>query len=210
MPTGYTAGILDGKIKDFKEFARVCIRAFGAAIHMRDDSLNKGYEPMKVDSYYTENKKKAINDLNKLKLKSDSKLIEEYQKQLEKDKVYYEDKLKETNKNAEDLNRILSESKNWTPPTAEHTAFKEFMINQLTETIKWDGDPSSEIEELTRIENELKSIKELGKVKIDAIRKEKIESLEKDIQYYTEREAEAEKRVIGSNEWVEVLVKSLK
>ena len=39
MPTGYTAGILEGKIKTFPEFAKICMRAFGAAIHMRDNGL---------------------------------------------------------------------------------------------------------------------------------------------------------------------------
>lgn len=37
MPTGYTAGIIDGKINTFRDFALVCVKAFGAAIHMRDE-----------------------------------------------------------------------------------------------------------------------------------------------------------------------------
>ena len=44
MPTGFTAGILDGKINSFREFALVCVRAFGAAAHMRDDGLNIEYK----------------------------------------------------------------------------------------------------------------------------------------------------------------------
>ena len=52
MPTGYTNGILNGEIKTFDEFAKQCIRAFGAAIHMRDDDFNKEYEKRKPDNYY--------------------------------------------------------------------------------------------------------------------------------------------------------------
>ena len=44
MPTGYTAEILNGEIKTFPEFAKKCARAFGAMIHMRDDSLDATYK----------------------------------------------------------------------------------------------------------------------------------------------------------------------
>jgi hypothetical protein len=52
MPTGYTAGILDGKINTFPEFATECMKAFGACIHMRDDDISTTYRPRKVDDYY--------------------------------------------------------------------------------------------------------------------------------------------------------------
>lgn len=42
MPTGYTAGIIDGKIKDFKEFAKLCSRAF--IVHLRDEPINSEYK----------------------------------------------------------------------------------------------------------------------------------------------------------------------
>ena len=35
MPTGYTAGIIDGTTKDFKEYAKHCERAF--MIHLREE-----------------------------------------------------------------------------------------------------------------------------------------------------------------------------
>lgn len=37
MPTGYTAGVKDGTVTDFKAFVMQCARAFGALIDMRDD-----------------------------------------------------------------------------------------------------------------------------------------------------------------------------
>lgn len=52
MPTGYTAGILDGEINTFEEFAKTCMRAFGATIHMRDEPLSKTYEPEKTSDYH--------------------------------------------------------------------------------------------------------------------------------------------------------------
>ena len=44
MPTGYTAGIIDGKTETFQDFAKQCMRAFGVTIHMRDENMDKGYE----------------------------------------------------------------------------------------------------------------------------------------------------------------------
>ena len=38
MPTGYTAGIIEGK-ETFEEFVWGCTRAFGVLLHMRDESL---------------------------------------------------------------------------------------------------------------------------------------------------------------------------
>ena len=48
MPTGYTAGIIDGKTETFQEFAKQCMRNFGACIHMRDENMGKEYEPIQV------------------------------------------------------------------------------------------------------------------------------------------------------------------
>ena len=47
MPTGYTAGIADGTITNFEQYALRCIRAFGATMHLRDESLEHEYEPKK-------------------------------------------------------------------------------------------------------------------------------------------------------------------
>lgn len=52
MATGFTSGIIDGSITNFKQFATQCIRAFGATLHMRDESLDVEYTPQKVSDYY--------------------------------------------------------------------------------------------------------------------------------------------------------------
>lgn len=40
MPTGYTSYIKDGKITSGKEFLKLCTRAFGIAIDLKDESLD--------------------------------------------------------------------------------------------------------------------------------------------------------------------------
>lgn len=50
MATGYTCGIVDGTTKTFKEFAFKCIRAFGAAAHMRDEPISKPFKLQTVST----------------------------------------------------------------------------------------------------------------------------------------------------------------
>lgn len=40
MPTGYTSYINDGKITSGKEFLKLCTRAFGIAVDLKDESLD--------------------------------------------------------------------------------------------------------------------------------------------------------------------------
>lgn len=40
MPTGYTSYIKDGKITSGKEFLKLCTRAFGIAIDLKEESLD--------------------------------------------------------------------------------------------------------------------------------------------------------------------------
>ena len=53
MPTGYTYYINDGEITSGKEFLKLCTRAFGIAIDIKDESLDvptpNHFEP---DHYY--------------------------------------------------------------------------------------------------------------------------------------------------------------
>ena len=40
MPTGYTAGVVDGSVTTLREFALQCARGMGATIMMRDDPMD--------------------------------------------------------------------------------------------------------------------------------------------------------------------------
>ena len=57
MPTGYTAGILDGTVKDFNEFAKKCSRAF--MIHLRDEPFDSEYKKREPSDYHSKNLKEA-------------------------------------------------------------------------------------------------------------------------------------------------------
>ena len=61
MPTGYTGYIVDGDITEFKDFAKLCMRACGATIHMRDEPTDKEYEPRTPSDYHLTSISRAEN-----------------------------------------------------------------------------------------------------------------------------------------------------
>lgn len=204
MPTGYTAGILDGKVKTFQQFAAQCIRAFGSAIHMRDEPWDKKYTPRKPSDYHS----KAIAEAEKLLKKyancSDKEIIDLRSGQLETDRRYHLNKIKEIEENFKKLNNILQEARDYTPPTSEHTGIKDFMIEQLRETIKYDGSTDYYDEKIESINKELSNLDPV------VIRHKLIEEANHDLQYH-KKEYDREVELCNKhNEWAKQFLDSLK
>jgi len=203
MPTGYTNGILNGEIKTFDEFAKQCIRAFGAAIHMRDDDFNKEYEKIKPDNYYINSLNTAKEKLEKIKKASDNDIIKKHTKELKAYRKTYIEKIKVIKKDKELLESFLNKAENFTPPTSEHENFKKFMIQQLQETIKYDCNSYY-------YEQELHDVNErLNNINANDIRDNLVKRYEKDILYYTEGYEKEVENCNTSNEWVDTLLNSL-
>jgi hypothetical protein len=204
MPTGYTAEIIDGKVTTFKEFAQKCMRAFGSTIHMRDEPLDKKYVPRKVEKYYIESVKEAKKKLDELKKADDQFFINKVKGELKSDYTYYEEKLEKVLESKARLDSILKDAKNWSPPTEDHTGIKDFMIQQLEETLKYDGNTEYYETELKEIKKKMES-----PIDISTIRKEMIEDAEEDLENSKNRLEEEIKRCDDSNKWVEEFLKSI-
>lgn len=204
MPTGYTQGILDGEIKTLPEFAQMCMRAFGATIHMREESLDKKYEPRKVSDYYTKALADALEKREKAIMVSDKEIIDLRKNKISEDKERIETRIKEIIKHKKLLDAMLDKVKAWIPPSDEYISFKNYMIEQLETTIEGDAD-------VAYYEKELINIKK-GLANIDAtqIRKDMIDSANENIAYYTKELAKDTERCNSSNKWVEDLLQSLK
>jgi len=211
MPTGYTAGILDGSIKSFKQFATTCVRAFGAAIHMRDESISKKYEPRVPDDYYMERLEEAREELQKVKDLSDAQIIKNHKKELLDEEKRYKKRIDETLEAKKKLDTILSDVHKWTPPTEEHQEFKNFMKQQLDDTIRQDGDTSYYDDELRHVQDKLRSLEDEKKFEQIAteLRIRLIESAEESIESYTKRYDEEVKRCDDANKWVADLMNSI-
>jgi vacuolar-type H+-ATPase subunit I/STV1 len=204
MPTGYTAGIIDGEINTFNEFAIGCIRAFGATIHMRDEPNNKPYEP-RVPSSYHKNRIIALKKERELiNNTSDEELIFQAKNAIYGDITKYKKHIEETKQKKTKLDNILDKAYKFNPPTEEHVGFKDFMIQQLKDTIKQDGDTLYYEDALNTAELSLKSIFDAKQ-----IRKDKLTSIAENLEYC---KTAYNKEVTGchdSNKWVDDLFQAL-
>lgn len=203
MPTGYTAGIIDGKITTFREFAKTCMKAFGATIHMRDETLDTEYVPREINEYYRQSLDKWKQTLDEVIKMSDEEIIAKREKELQERIDYARSKMDLCERNCVVLGKMLEEVHDWEPPTEEHKGFKKFMLEQLNETIKHDCDTSYYRESLSKSYNEMFSI--------DAkkIREEYIKDAKYNINYSQENLDKEVKRVEESNKWVEQLLNSI-
>lgn len=202
MPTGYTYGVIEGKIKDFPEFAKTCMRAFGATIHLRDEPLDKEYEPRVPCDYHSEELSKGILNLETAKTISDEELIaKEFERRSER-KEYLRGQIKKIKEQKIVLEKMLKEVTKWTPPTHDHINFKNFMVEQLQSTIDRDG--STEYYDI--------ELKNIDKKTLDAkaMRQEMIDDVTGQIEYHTKEYKKELERCNESNKWVNDLLKSLK
>ena len=140
MPTGYTSDIYNGEKKvTLKEFTLNCARAFGALVSMRDDSFDTPIpdELIPDTSYHDKNIEKIERKLKEYETTPPDldKLYDEYVTQ--QTKLGLESKQR-NDELLERYNFMLTQVKEWVPPTPEHKKLHEFMINQLEESIKFD------------------------------------------------------------------------
>lgn len=139
MPTGYTAKIHDGD-QSFIEFAKSCARAFGSFAAMRDEPADA---PIREDlwepsSYHREGSEKAAARLAELNALTPRQWEERASADYEKLVGHHQDqraRMVEMRARYEDM--ILT-VQGWEPPTPEHVAFKDFMVQQLRESIRFD------------------------------------------------------------------------
>ena len=132
MPTGYTAHIEDGEITTGKEFLRLCTRAFGIAIDVKDEPLStptpSSFEP---SPFYKENYDRALKKLEEInKMTFDEVKVQmraDYEKRISDDKRYAE---RATTMN-EKYAKVRKEVEEWIPPTEEHEGLKKFALEQI-------------------------------------------------------------------------------
>lgn len=197
MPTGYTAGVQDGSINTFEQFAMQCARAFGATILMRDDPLDKPIpEEFEPSDYYEKALAQAQADLDSTLAMSASECEaaarQEHRETCERYAEYRENERVERERYV----AMLAKVEAWTPPTSEHEGMKKFMREQLNESIKFDcgnyyaNDPP------------MKSGSEW--------RTERIASLGRSVSRYVEEQAKEIERTNNRSDWVKQLRESLK
>lgn len=132
MSTGYTSYIYDGKITNGANFLKLCTRAFGIAVDIKDENLSvvtpNHFEP---DPFYEEMYKKAVSKRNKYKRmtidEARQEFVEKEIKSLNSSKEYLSKMIEENDR----YRSVRIEVKKWIPPTSKHEKLKEFALNQL-------------------------------------------------------------------------------
>lgn len=132
MPTGYTSYIKDGKITSGKEFLKLCTRAFGIAIDLKEKSLDvptpNHFEP---HPYY----EKAYKDSLVSREKAYSMTLEEVKEDIiskyNDNKASAERCLKDYKDEDKKYLKVREEVEKWTPPTPEHENLKKFCLDQI-------------------------------------------------------------------------------
>lgn len=203
MPTGYTAGIIDGKINTFEEFAHTCIRAMGAAVHMRDEPIGKEFEPALPDSYYKESIEESRKKLLEISSMTNEELVRKKKEGIENSIKEYQEYIDKAKKNRIKLEGMLRQAKAYTPPTEDHQGIKDLMVEQLTITIDADGDSSYYEKELERLKESLKNLN------ADKIRRDLLEREEDSLKYSEEQYKKEVARCDERNKWVEEFINSL-
>lgn len=197
MPTGYTAAVCDGKVT-FNQFVWHCARAFGPLIMMRDEASD-AVIPEKLPGtgdYNVESLAKAKKRLADIKKMSLATAAQRAQTDYDEAVAARDKHIKEVTETRERLDAMRAQVADWAPPTNDHNGLKKFMIEQLDETIRFDGTVS---EYYTKIEK--KSPEEW----LESARA----SAQRDIDYHTRELAEAQQRDAERQQWVDELRSSV-
>lgn len=200
MPTGYTAYIQDGSITEFKDFAIKCARAFGACITMRDDSMDAEIpEKFESDHYYENALNKANEDLIRWQKYSRGAKLKLFDKYIVSTLSIETKAIEEKMLHKDRYEKMLQKVRKWNPPSSDHIEFKNFMISQIEDSIKWDCDTKYNQERIDKA-NTI-SFEEWCKIELDNIKW--------NIEYYSANLTKEKENLDSRNKWISQLRKSL-
>jgi hypothetical protein len=139
MPTGYTSELYEGKPQTFQQFALECARNFGAAIMQRDDAPGPvlKFVPPNTD-YYDKSQAAAEAALEWFANASPDELAAKKAEEDAESEKRHQESVAKAEAQRERYEAMLVQVRAWTPPSPEHENLKQFMIDQLTESIDFD------------------------------------------------------------------------
>lgn len=199
MPTGYTADLYDGKEVDFPTFVLTCARAFGATVLLRDSSISvlPTEENVKEGDYTQEKLEAAKAKLDRFIHMEDAELERLTQEANEEARVALEKSLEENERRSTAYLGMIAQVEAWTPPSPDHEGLKEFMLEQLRDSLKHD---CHEDDYIRRWHPQYTTRQ---------FRANQIDSAARDIAYHREQVGKVRERNEGREKWVRDLRKSL-
>ncbi len=199
MPTGYTAKLCK-EDQSFEEFALECARAFGATVTMRDEHTGVDIPEFEPTTYHAEELQKAIAKKAEILQMTDDQCHEMAIADYEKERNSCESCIKKCEEIKARLTGMLKRVEQWESPSSDHVEYREFMLDQLRQTINFDGDAKYHRERLA-------SLKQPSG---NGWRNTSLEKADWNIEYHTKENEKEISRVAERNNWVRQLRESLK
>lgn len=192
MPTANTQAIIDGA--DFKEYAKICARSFGALIHMRDEPFDAPITLPVVSEYHANRISESTALLKFLDASSPEIFWERAKEEYQKDLEHYNQSVEKVKEIKAKYDLIQEQAENWACPSKDHEEFKKFMVSQIADSRAWDCKSYAEKPKLLTGEE---------------WRKKMLEKATKDLAYHTAELEKEQKRVAQRTEWIVQLQESL-
>lgn len=143
MPTAYTNKVQDGSITEFADFAMLCARAFGACITLRDEPIDTPIpDEFKPSAYHLEELKGARETLLRLKWMTVDQKDAAARSANEAALAQWREHERRKDEARQRYEAMLAQANAWHPPTPDHQGLKDFMIQQLSDSIEWDCTPT--------------------------------------------------------------------
>jgi hypothetical protein len=186
MPTGYTAAVKDGI--SFEQFVWHCARAFGALVMMRDDPSD-AVVPQRFEEspYYRKALEEAKDRLATVRAMSLASAEENARHAHTKALKEHGEREAAKDDLRNKYSAMLAQVVKWSPPSSEHTGLKDFMLQQLRESIDWDCKPYPAPEPITNAAVWLA---------------DQIADAERAVERKTQALADEVERVAGRNRWI--------
>lgn len=193
MPTGYTYPVVEGKITKFSDFALSCARAFGALINMRDDAMDAPIpEEIKPSDYHAKKVKEAAAGLAKALKMTPAQMASGAAKANERAAEAARSIRQDYETQNARLEKMLAEAKAWKPPTPDHKGMKDFMVQQLTDSM-----------------HSFDYLPEFKTLSGQEWHKQEVASLERELAYHTKENEEEIRRAAERTDWLKQLRSSL-
>lgn len=202
--TGYTSALVE-KDMDFPQFAMFCARAMGVCITMRDDPLDAPIpDEFQPEPYHKESLEKALDEYEKLNAMTQAEKIECGTRMRDAAVLETQERKKkhlgEKEGNITKLRDTLAEVESWQPPTPDHTQFKTFMAQQLTDSIKHESGYGEYYD---------KDIEKTQNMTPLQFWQAELDQANEDIKYHGQKWEEEVKRTKERNLWIKNLRDSL-
>jgi hypothetical protein len=196
MPTGYTAAVKEGIT--FEQFVMRCSRAMGALVMMRDDQMDAPIpERFEPSDYHAQKLGEAQAMLVWATQVPASEAAREAESEYREAVARHRRNLEESTDLRNKYNALLAQVIQWQPPTPEHQGLKDFMAQQLRETIRFDCNDDYYLEHPPVM------------LSGAAWKEAKIATAGKDVAYHSAEHAKEVERTEGRNNWLQQLRESL-